>query len=163
MRLLAPALTLAALLWAVAIVGSPRVLASPALGAPVAAVYGGSARICHQQAERSFATAGLQWPVCARCSGLYLSGAAGAVLGWIGLAGWSASRARWLLGLAALPTLVTWTLEVAGVMPFSNSSRALAALPLGAAAGWLFIRMLRYDSGLDAREVHSSRTSSLPG
>jgi uncharacterized membrane protein len=163
MRLLAPALTVAALIWALAIVGAPRVFASPAFGPVAAAVYGGSARICHQRADRSFETSGLQWPVCARCAGLYLSGAAGAVLGWIGLMGWSTSRARWLLGLAAMPTALTWTLEVIGVMAFSNTARAVAALPLGAAAGWLFICMLRYDSGLDARQVHSSRTSSLPG
>ena len=163
MRLLAPALTAAALIWALAIVGAPRLFASPTVGTVAAGVYAGSARICHQRADRSFTTNGLQWPVCARCAGLYLSGAAGAALGWLGLAGWSVSRARWLLGLAALPTAVTWTLEVTGVMPFSNSARALAALPLGVTAGWLFIRMLRYDSGLDARQVHSSRTPSLPG
>lgn len=163
MRLLAPALTVAAVLWAVAIVGAPRVFASPAVGPVAAAVYSGSARICHQRAERSFSTSGLQWPVCARCAGLYLSGAAGAVFGWFGIAGWSVSRARWLLGLTAMPTALTWSLEVAGLMPFSNTARALAALPFGVAAGWLFIRMLRYDSGLDARQVHSSRTSSLPG
>ena len=163
MRLLAPALTAAALIWALAIIGAPRVFASPTLGPVAAAVYGGSARICHQRADRSFRTSGLQWPVCARCAGLYLSGAAGAALGWFGLMGWSVSRARWLLGLAAIPTALTWTLEASGVMAFSNTARAVAALPLGAAAGWLFIRMLRYDSGLDARQVHSSRTSSLPG
>ena len=163
MRVLAPALTAVALVWALAIVSAPRAFASPALGPVAAAVYGGSARICHQRTDRSFTTSGLQWPVCARCAGLYLSGAAGAVLGWFGLAGWSVSRARWLLGLAAIPTVLTWTLEVTGMMPFSNTARAVAALPLGAAAGWLFIRMLRYDSGLDARQVHSSRTPSLPG
>ena len=36
-----------------------------------------SSRICHQRPERSFAIAGIQMPVCARCSGLYVSGALG--------------------------------------------------------------------------------------
>ena len=51
----------------------------------------------------------------------------------------SSATNRWLLGLAGLPTLVTWTLEVAGVMPFSNMVRFIAALPLGAAAAWLVL------------------------
>lgn len=40
--------------------------------------------ICHQQPERSFFLGGEQLPVCARCTGLYLSGAAGflAFLTW---------------------------------------------------------------------------------
>jgi uncharacterized membrane protein len=163
MRLLAPTLTMAAMLWAVAIVGAPRLFASPTWGPAAAVVYTGSARICHQRAERSFRTAGLQWPVCARCAGLYLFGAAGALVGWFGRGRAAGSRERWLLGVSAIPTAATWLLEVAGVMPFSNTARAAAALPLGIAAGWVFIRLLRYDSGLDAREVHSSRTSSLPG
>jgi hypothetical protein len=51
---------------------------------------------------------------------------------------------------AALPTAITLGLELAGVTTFSNLARATAALPLGAFAGWLFVRMLRYDSRLDA-------------
>ena len=54
-----------------------------------------------------------------------------------------------LLALAALPTAVTFALEFAGMLPFSNTARAVAALPLGACAGWVFVSMLRYDSRLD--------------
>ena len=54
-----------------------------------------------------------------------------------------------LLLAAALPTAITFALEVTGVMRFSNVLRVLAALPLGACAGWLFVQMLRYDSRLD--------------
>lgn len=35
----------------------------------------------------------------------------------------------------------------------SNALRALAALPLGGVAGWLFVQMLRYDSRLDGEQV----------
>ena len=85
------------------------------------------------------------------------------MLGWFGLARWTPSRSRWLLGIAALPTALTWSLEVGGLGSFSNATRAVAAIPLGAAAGWVFIRMLRYDSGLDAGQIHRSRTPPLPG
>ena len=36
-------------------------------------VYLAGGRICHQLPERSFHTHGVAWPVCARCSGLYLA------------------------------------------------------------------------------------------
>ncbi len=98
--------------------------------------------ICHQRPERSFFFHGHQLAVCARCTGIY-AGAALAVPFALALAAPLASRrARWLLGLAALPTAVTWTLEFAGVMPFSNLARCVAALPLGIAAAWLVFAVL---------------------
>ena len=57
-----------------------------------------------------------------------------------------------VLIIAALPTALTLALEILGMMRFSNTARAIAALPLGAFAGWLFVRMLRYDSRLDAHK-----------
>lgn len=59
---------------------------------------------------------------------------------------------------AAIPTAVTWTMEVAGLAGFSNLTRAVAAVPLGAAGGWVFVQMLRYDSSSDALEIHDSRS-----
>jgi len=97
-------------------------------------------------------------PVCARCSGLYLSGAAGTLLGWR----WRGrrrlmrtTRTRYLVFISAVPTAATFILEMLGIMPFSNASRAAAAAPLGAAAGWLFVRMLRYDAPFDGDEIHN--------
>ena len=98
-------------------------------------------------------------PVCARCSGLYISGALGSILGWSGRRrkrdGSATSRRQpvstggAVLAIAAVPTAVTFGLEFVGLMKFSNVARALAAWPLGVVAGWLFVRMLRYDSRLD--------------
>lgn len=87
-------------------------------------------------------------PVCARCSGLYLSAALGTLLAWP-RGRRTAQVPRSLLFAAALPTAITFALEVTGVMRVSNVMRAGAVLPLGAVAGWLFVRMLRYDSRLD--------------
>jgi hypothetical protein len=50
---------------------------------------------------------------------------------------------RTALALAALPTALTFALEFAGLAHPSNIVRAVAALPLGAAAGWIFVRSLR--------------------
>jgi uncharacterized membrane protein len=75
--------------------------------------------------------------VCARCTGLYVGAALAAPLAVVAGAAMVSSRARWILLLASLPTLVTWTLEFAGLVPFSNAIRFVAAVPLGFAAAWL--------------------------
>ena len=103
--------------------------------------------ICHQRPERSFFSCGAQWPVCGRCSGLYLGAAAGAVLaGALGL--WRSrasattdgaySRWRRLLLLSAAPTAVLWIVEVIGLVDPGTAVRFAGALPLGVAVSeWL--------------------------
>jgi uncharacterized membrane protein len=150
---LAVVLTVVAVVWSILIVVVP-VVRSPTL---TAVVYAGSSRICHQRPERSFHIASTQMPVCARCAGLYVTGAAGALLGWLFSRRLPLRRRQLLLLAAALPTAVTWTLEWLGIMPFTNIVRALAALPLGLAAGWVFVQVLRYDAQLDGLEIHNSR------
>ena len=97
-------------------------------------------------------------PVCARCSGLYLSGAAGTLLAWSRRGRrrpMRTTRTRCLVLISAVPTAATVVLEMSGIVPFSNATRAIAAAPLGAAAGWLFVRMLRYDAPFDGDEIHN--------
>ena len=144
----------AAIVWAVVILFAPVALRRPASAGVATLVYAASSRICHQRTERSFAVAGIQLPVCARCTGLYLAGAAGAVIGWFRRTPRAmVQQTRTLLALAALPTAVTFALEFAGLMPFSNVARAVAAIPLGLAAGWVFIGLLRYDARFDGNEI----------
>ncbi|HVR44871.1 MAG TPA: DUF2085 domain-containing protein [Thermoanaerobaculia bacterium] len=148
-RTFAVVLTSAGLLWAVLILATPRWSSLP--GPPsiaAATVYASASRICHQRPERSFHAGGVPLPVCGRCAGLYLSGALGALLAWAPLRRRRLSGAdRLLLAAAALPTAVTWTLEVVfGLAVFANETRAAAALPLGLAAGWVFVRGLRRDA-----------------
>ncbi|MGE0041576.1 MAG: DUF2085 domain-containing protein [Vicinamibacterales bacterium] len=134
---------LAGLLWAAALVASPLAVSSARAGAAgrsgASLVYVVGAAVCHQQAARSFRTAGVAWPVCARCTGLYLGGAAGLMLGWLGGAGWrrrGASLAtRRALVVVGAPTLVTVATGVAGVWDPANLVRAGLALPLGLLVG----------------------------
>ena len=148
------ALTIAALLWAGVLVAAPVAVSRSTLALPATLAYDVSSRICHQRPERSFHLAGVQLPVCARCFGLYACAALGAVMAWSTARRPPATTSRVLLGLAAVPTALTWGLEFAGLAAFSNVSRALASLPLGLAAGWLVVQMVRYDFPLNGHEIH---------
>lgn len=106
------------------------------------AVYAAASRICHQLPSRSFHTNGVQWPVCARCAGLYLAAPVGALAAWMSRGHTRGGRASpWLiLGLAALPTMATLAIEWPGFGAPSNLARAIAALPLGAAITFVLVR-----------------------
>lgn len=125
-----------------------RGLSSPLLAISGRAAFALGHVICHQRAERSFFGCGLQWPVCGRCSGLYLGSAAGAVLALTLGRRLHAARTttpesaarRWqrLLLVSTAPTAVLWIIEITGVFDPGTPARFAAALPLGlAASGWL--------------------------
>jgi uncharacterized membrane protein len=145
-RALAIALTISACIWIFALAAAT----GERTGSWRAVVYGLASTVCHQRPERSFFVNGRQLPVCGRCAGLYVSGALAAVAAWLG-ARRSPRDSRKLLLLAALPTAVTVPVEWLGIWPLSNVVRAAAALPLGAAAGWTFIRSLRSEERSAAR------------
>jgi uncharacterized membrane protein len=151
-----------ALIPVTAVLWSLLVLASPWLGVPgkprglafvSAATYLVGSLVCHQRPERSFHVAGIQLPVCARCTGLYVSGTAGVLLaGVLFRAGrpapggrlrstgrFAASDWRAWLTVAALPTGATWAAEWVGIGNPSNVVRAAAALPLGAVVGVMLV------------------------
>lgn len=119
------------------------VVLSAALGARVARapeaaglwpviVYAAASRVCHQDEARSFHTGDVQWPVCARCAGLYAAAPFGAFL--VGRLR-RASRQQMIrfLAVAAAPTIATVAWEwLGGPMP-PHLVRFATALPLGAA------------------------------
>ena len=108
----------------------------------LAIIYSVGGVICHQRPERSFFWDGHQLPVCARCTGLYLSGA-------VGLAAWCGVKVarRWrpitvdtrvalrAIAIAAVPTALSVASGAAGAWDGSNATRAVFAIPLGACAG----------------------------
>jgi uncharacterized membrane protein len=109
---------------------------APLLPAPAAAIlYAAGSLICHQLPERSFHLQAFQLPVCARCFGLYAGGAAGTAAFLV--AGprpvfRSPARRFLITAAAAVPTIATLVLEHGLGWAFSNSTRALAAVPLAA-------------------------------
>jgi uncharacterized membrane protein len=108
----------------------------------VAFVYAAGSVVCHQLPDRSFLLGGRPLPVCARCTGLYLS-AAGGLAAWCAYKmarGWPrvAVPPRAALALvigAAVPTALSYFTGIAGWWEGSNVTRALLAVPLGASAG----------------------------
>jgi uncharacterized membrane protein len=127
----------AAGLWVTAIVAAPAIARFASSAA--ALLYVAGSLICHQQPERSFHVAGAQLPVCARCLGLYVGAAAGA-LAWMTVASrrarlWPREQALASLAVAAIPTAVTAGVAIAGLGDPSNVWRAALAVPLGLAGG----------------------------
>src|SRR5882762_6843024 len=75
--------------WAVLLPLAPLAASQPA-PAPLwyglaFAVYGAGSFICHQLPERSFHSWAAQWPVCARCTGIYFGAAMAAVVATVRL------------------------------------------------------------------------------
>lgn len=105
----------------------------------VSVIYACGSLVCHQRIERSLTTCGRQWPVCGRCSGLYLGAAAGVLLAAAGggrRGSWRQWRTRVLL--AAMPTGALWLGEVAGIADPGTTLRLALALPLGVVTAlWL--------------------------
>jgi uncharacterized membrane protein len=148
-RALALLLTIGAIAWSTALFAAPHALTSrsPRLNSMAAALYQGAGLICHQRSERSFHLAGVQLPVCGRCTGLYVSGAVGAMIAWVvSRRPRVPRRTRAILIAAALPTAFSVSLEFVGLLHSSNTLRAITALPLGAAAGWIFTQSLRAEA-----------------
>jgi uncharacterized membrane protein len=138
-RLLLAVLFAGALAWLAALVWAP--FAVPSLAGR--AIYAAAAAVCHQLPERTFHLIGGPLAVCARCLGLYAGGAAVAGAALVAFEALPASaaagpsRARRLLAAAAVPTLITLSLEHLTSVPIGNSARFLTALPLGAAIAWV--------------------------
>jgi uncharacterized membrane protein len=139
-RLLAGLLLVVSLSWAAALVAAPHAMTTDGpVKTAVALTYLGAGYICHQRPERSFHLDGHRLPVCARCTGLYLAAPLGlAAVMLMRRRGGADDRTyrRWrvTIAAAAVPTVISVGLEwIGGPGLSSNVSRALTALPLGAA------------------------------
>ena len=108
-----------------------------------ALLYIAGSFVCHQLPDRSFHVSGIQLPVCARCTGLYLGAAAGmlALLVTPALT-FSFSRARVMLLATAVPTVITLATAWLGLWDPGNVVRATLALPLGFAVGAIVTAVL---------------------
>jgi uncharacterized membrane protein len=141
-------------IWAAVLMGAPFTLAhrpgtAPAFKTATTAVYLLAGLMCHQQSDRSFHMQSVQWPVCARCAGLYLAAPLGA---WLALRRtWrpphapAARHVLFSLAVAALPTALIFALEWTGAARLDAWIRALCAAPLGATIAFILGAVARGD------------------
>ncbi len=130
----------AAIVWALALplsaYGAGRQAATRGVLLGAAVVYGVGAVICHQRPERSFSSWGVSWPVCARCTGIYMGAAGAALVGLLQRRRRRSPRPAAVgpaLAAAMLPSLATLIFEwTTGATP-GNVTRLLAGLPIGVA------------------------------
>jgi len=145
-RVLLVLATVVSLAWAVAIVAAPALLRRPsAVGRAVAvAPYVIGSRVCHQAAARSFTVAGAPLPVCARCTGIYAGVPFGIVAGLVSARVRPAGpgRAGRVLAWAALPTILTVTIEHAGAAPVPGWLRAACGAVLAGVAAQVITSQL---------------------
>jgi len=139
----AAALTAIALAWTLVVVIAPMSASHGRLTWLTLTAYQIGSLICHQRPERSFHLAGMSMPVCARCFGLYLAGAAGLALAWRVRRRWPPAVVRAALALGAAPIALTVALEWLGALETSNVVRMITGLPLGLVAGFAIVAVLR--------------------
>lgn len=109
----------------------------------VAGVYLSASQVCHQRVDRSFHSHGVPWPVCGRCTGLYLAAPLGALAALRRRRGRTGRRDVIGLAAAAVPTALTFALEQLGAVDVSTWVRCAAALPLGTAVAWVIVHVAR--------------------
>jgi uncharacterized membrane protein len=110
-----------------------------------AAVYALGHAICHQRPERSFFWGEVAWPVCARCTGIYMGAAAGVLIGLMvrTAAEVPAARVRVWLVTAVVPASVSLAYEWgSGRMP-SNATRSGTGAIVGLTTACLLVMFLR--------------------
>ncbi len=99
--------------------------------------------VCHQLPERSFHVGGAQWPVCARCAGVYAGAALTALVSALAplrtLEVAAIARVRTVLVVAVLPSVATLVYEWAAGLAPTNVIRASAGAPLGAIVTWVVV------------------------
>jgi uncharacterized membrane protein len=137
-RIASRALSTLMVAWAIGVPLAPLGFsAGGGVAAGSAIVYAAGSLVCHQRPERSFATSGRPWPVCARCAGIYLAAGLVAMAGLVPAVGraLSADAPAWRrrFALALVPVAVTWALERFGLLEVAAPLRAASGAGLGAA------------------------------
>jgi uncharacterized membrane protein len=141
--MLARTLVVASIIWPLGLGAACAHAAAGGATTWAAVTYAAASVVCHQQSDRSFHTGGVKWPVCARCSGLYLAAPFGALAALLAASPRPRRRAAVWVAAAAVPTAATWLLEWSGALPMTNAARAVAALPLGALVGAVLVATVR--------------------
>lgn len=146
------------LLWAAPWLAAQRYYTSALL------IYGSFSAICHQLPERSFHLLGFPLAVCARCTGIYVGALIGLLLYPCGRRLEDETMpARWWLVAAAMPVLIDFAGQAAGLFTNTFWSRTVTGLIAGAAAVFYILpglMAIRY-RGLSWKLGVEDRSSNL--
>lgn len=98
----------------------------------------GKATGCHQRPERSFFFHGKQFPVCARCTGVFLGELAGVVsCRWF-------HPPVWLIAVFCGLMLLDWGVQALGWRESTNFRRLITGLLCGYALGYEMLVILKW-------------------
>lgn len=114
--------------------------------------YIAASRVCHQRPDRSYVTAGVPWPVCARCAGLYLAAPVGAMIALAGRRRRRTADVRVLRAIVVATVGVmgaAWLVEVTGLMAVSAGWRTVTAAPAGVAVAAAIVAIARSARPID--------------
>jgi len=130
------ALMTLSILW-MALILSPSWLMAERHFLAATAIYQGFSAVCHQMPERSFYFHGHPMAVCSRCASIYTGFVIGLLL-YPFLRDVREDRfpPRWILIIAAIPTVIDFTGGVLGLFINTFLSRALTGILLGAVAAF---------------------------
>lgn len=158
------------LAWLAVVIGAcsfvAAVAAAPLLiadGHPFAAgaLYQAFSRVCHQIPARSFYIAGYPVAVCARCSGLYVGAAIGALAyPFFRPLKNIETPNRTVLFAAAAPTVIDFSLGFFGIWANTHTSRFLTASILGIVSAFYIVPGLVDLSGFLGRRSATSRVAT---
>jgi uncharacterized membrane protein len=139
--LLAWALAAATMLLLVGLIFAAPLLRANGHEFPALAIYKSFSNLCHQIPERAFHVAGHELAVCARCLGLYVGLAAGVLAFPLIVRSLLSTRtpARIWLFMAALPTVIDFSLGFLGIWQNTHLSRFATGALLGAVAAFFIM------------------------
>lgn len=89
---------------------------------------------CHQRADRSFFIKGYQFPLCARCTGMWLGSLAALFLIKIFI------MPLWLSFIFSLVMLADWAIQYKGILMSTNARRLITGFLCGAGITDAFIK-----------------------
>jgi uncharacterized membrane protein len=103
---------------------------------------------CHHDPARSFSYKGRQFPLCARCTGLYPAVLVGVLLGAMASSAWDLDyfKALGLVIVFCIPAVLDGGTQYLGMRKSTNPLRfatgVLAGMGLGSGVGWIIVQLL---------------------
>ena len=93
---------------------------------------------CHQMPERSFFCKGKQFPVCARCTGVFIGSLAGIVIYFI------QPLPLWTCFLCCAVMFADWLIQRVGVRESTNVRRLITGIICGVGIWNIYLKLISF-------------------